>query len=320
MPRVEFSEENVSKNDYNYPKFKLEKKGEKARVAILESPYAEYVHNIRKPKLVGGVPQKEWKTTKSGEKYEDYVYEFVSRPICLGDYGTLQSDGSDPDHCPVCAEAKRSDKFFGPQRRFALHLVKYDTVPGTTTVKEPFSAQTLIYSFTNKVYDELFALKGQGFDLVNHDLIFTSENPMFHGYGIQPSMEAEWQKSDERKKYIKALMSKENLAPDLAIFCGSKKSEKQLEYDIRAVNEAWEIATGVVSASAHDQALSSVGGSLDLSAGLADILGETTPNTDSDGWHKEPEAATSFEALGIGSDKPANGDSADDIEAMLRNL
>lgn len=326
MPRVEFKEENVKKNDYDYPKFKLEKKGEIARVAILESPVAEFVHNLRKPKLVGGRPQKENKTTRNGEQYEDYVYEFVSRPICLGDYGTLEQDGSDPEHCPMCAEAKKSDKFYAPQRRFALHLVRYETKANSTEVKEPFGARTEVYSFTDKVFSELFALKQQGFNLGEHDLIFKAENPTFHGYGISPSMDAEWSKSDERKKYIKGLMQKENLAPDLSIFCGSRKSEKQIEYDIKAVHEAWAIATGVTTISPQDAALSSVGGSLDLATGIADLLGDTpAEGANEEGWYKgtaeeaSAEAATSFEALGLGEKSESSAD-GDDIDAMLANL
>lgn len=326
MPRVEFVEENIKKNDYDYPKFKLEKKGELARVAILEAPVAEFVHNIRKPKLVNGVAQKETKTKRNGEQYEDYVYEFVSRPICLGDYGVLQEDGSDPDRCPICAEAKRSDRFYAPQRRFALHVVRYDT-NSKLEVKEPFGARTEVYSFTDKVFGELFGFKQQGFDLRKHDIIFKAENPTFAGYNLSVTMEAEWLKSEERKKYIGALLNKDNLAPDLSIFCGSRKSEKQIEYDIRAVHEAWDIATGVRAVSAVDAALSSVGASASLVGDLDDILGTATA-TDADGWalptsdeakSEDDGPALDFETLASSADAPASG-TDDEIDKLLAGL
>jgi hypothetical protein len=327
MPRVEFVEDNIKKNDYDYPKFKLEKKGETARVAILEAPVAEFVHNLRKPKLVGGLPQKETKTRKNGEQYQDYVYEFVSRPICLGDYGVLSEDGSDPDHCPICAEAKRSDRFYAPQRRFALHVVKYDTKPNSTEVKEPFGASTLVYSFTDKVFSKLFEFKQQGYDLRKHDLIFKAENPAFAGYDIMPSMDAAWLATDERKNYIAGLMSKDNLAPDLAIFCGSKKSEKQIDYDIKAINEAWAIATGVQSVSAADASLSNVGaGGTSLQEGLADLLNSNSSDKDADGWAIEsPEPAASLADLGLGDDagtasSPSSSTSDDDIDKLLNGI
>jgi len=328
MPRVEFVEENVKKNDYDYPKFKLEKKGEIARVAVLEAPVAEFVHNLRKPKLVNGVPQKETKTKRNGEQYEDYVYEFVARPICLGDYGVLESDGSDPDKCPICAEAKRSDRFYAPQRRFAMHLVRYETRANSAEVKEPFSARTEVYSFTDKVFGELYSFKQQGFDLRKHDIIFKAENPTFAGYNLSTTMDAEWLKSDERKKYVAGLMQADNLAPDLSIFCGSRKSEKQIEYDIRAINEAWEIATGVRTQSATDAALSTVGGNLSLvDGGLDDILGTTSTATpavaedpkDSDGWAITD---TPSEPLGFGdlTAESSSSDDGDDIDALLKGL
>jgi hypothetical protein len=321
MPRVEFIEDNIKKNDYDYPKFKLDKKGEKARIAVLEAPVAEFVHNLRKPKLVNGVPQKETKTKRNGEQYEDYVYEFVSRPICLGDYGVLTEDGSDPDKCPLCAEAKRTDRFYAPQRRFALHVVHYET-NNKLEVKEPFSARTEVYSFTDKVFGELYSFKQQGFNLQKHDIIVTAENPAFAGYNLQVTMEAEWLKSEERQAYIKGLFAEDNLAPDLSIFCGSKKSEKQIEYDIRAINEAWDIATGVRNVSAVDAALSTVGGSMSLVDSADDLLGRGNqgwaPSTSSD--DDEP---LSFDKLASDADddsseSPAAGTSS--IEDLLKNL
>lgn len=313
MPRVEFSEKNVKKNDYDYPKFKLERKGELARVAILEAPVAEFVHNLRKPKLTGGIPEKEIKTRRDGGQYEDYKYEFVGRPICLGDYGILTEEGSDPEHCPVCAEARRSDRFTAPQRRFALHLVRYETRANSTEVKEPFSARTEVYSFTDKVFGELFGFKQQGFDLRKHDVIFKSENPSFHGYNLQISMDAAWRANEERQQYVKELLKPENLAPDLSIFCGSRKSEKSIEFDIRAINEAWDIATGVRSVSPQDAALSGVGTG-NLVESLDSLLSSGSENKDSnDEWFSESslEAATSLDDLGLG-DNSAPAESSDE--------
>lgn len=317
MPKVTFSEENIQKNDYDYPKFKLGTKGEVARIAIIEDPVAEFVHNIRKPKLVGGVPEKVIKQGKKGE-YEDYVYEFVARPICLGDYSTLQQDGSDPDRCPICAEAKRSDRFSAPQRRFALHVLRYETKPNSTEVKEPFSARTEVYSFTDKVFNKFYSFKQEGFDLKTHDLVVKCENPDFAGYDFSVSMKGEWTESDSRKDYVRQLFQAENLAPDLAIFCGNKKTEKGIEYDIRAVNEAWDQALGINTQSATDSAISSVGTSL-VGGDISSILDTPSATTTADAWATpDAEPAASFEDL-VPSEKPApTGNSKiDDILAGL---
>ena len=322
MPRVEFVEDNIKKNDYDYPKFKLDKKGEKARIAILEAPVAEFVHNLRKPKLVNGVPQKETKYKRNGDPYEDFVYEFVSRPICLGDYGVLTEDGSDPDKCPICAEAKRTDRFYAPQRRFALHVVRYETNKNLEA-KDPFSARTEVYSFTDKVFGELFSFKQQGFNLQKHDIIVTAENPAFAGYNLQVTMEAAWLKDESTQKYVKGLFTEENLAPDLSIFCGSKKSEKQIEYDIRAINEAWDIATGVRNVSAVDAALSTVGGSMSLVDNADDLLGRGSGQGWTPGASSDDDEPLTFDKLAADADDsegpvaPAGGQS---IEDLLKGL
>lgn len=319
MPRVEFSEENVKKNDYDYPKLKLEKKGELARLAILESPVAEFVHNLRKPKLVGGVPQKETKTRfRDGTPYEDYVYEFVSRPICLGDFGVLQQDGSDPDKCPICAEAKKSDRFSAPQRRFAVHVVKYETKPNSTEVKEPFGASTVVWSFTDKVFNKLYSFKQEGFNLQKNDILLKCENPTFNGYDISIAMKGEWLADDKRKGYIKELMAADNLAPDLSVFCGSKKSEKSIEYDIRSVNEAWDIATGVRTVSAADTAMSGVGGSALVSGDISDLLGDTE-TTSEDAWYTPGESSTP-EPVGSFDELTGASSSGDELDDLLKNL
>lgn len=329
MPRVEFVESNIKKNEYDYPKFKLEKKGEVARVAVLEAPVAEFVHNLQKPKIVGGVAQRETKKTKAGEEYETYVWDFVGRPLCLGDYGVLTENGVDPDKCPLCAEAVRGDRIKAPVRRFALHLIRYET-NAQNVVKEPFSARTEVYSFTDKVFEELFALKQQGFDLLKHDLIFKAENPAFAGYNITPAADAEWLKTEERRNYIKGLLQPENLASDLAIFCGSRKTEKQIGFDIAAINEAWDIATGVRQVSATDAALSSVGASGGLVGDLNDFLsGDDAKSVDATAPEVEEWATPAADAEPMGFEDLAeaaksggsgDGDGDPSLEDLLSGL
>ena len=48
--QLSFTEENVKKNPFDYPKLKLAK-GETARLTVVENPYSEWVHNIQKPLL-----------------------------------------------------------------------------------------------------------------------------------------------------------------------------------------------------------------------------------------------------------------------------
>lgn len=319
MPRVAFVEQNVKKNDYSYPKIKL-KKGEVARIALIEEPWSEFVHNLRKPKLNGGVPETEMKTRfKDGSQYEDYKYEFVSRPICLGDAAILERDGVDPAHCPVCEEAMRSDKFSKPQRRFSFHILKYETQPGKTEVKTPFQATTLLWSFTDKVFTKIYEYQQEWGDLRNHDIILKCENEPFQTYDISVAAKSAWREDEDRQKIVKGLVAPENLTPDLAIFCGSKKNETQLGYDIQAVNEAWAVALGQVQQSNTDAAMSSVGsGKLGFSDGIDGLLDSSKKDDESEAPEKaKAEPVSSFDDFTPSDNGAASGP---DLDALLKGL
>jgi hypothetical protein len=331
MPRVEFVEENIQKSGPGFPKFVLDR-GETARIVLLEQPWAEYVHELRKPKLVNGVPQKETKKRKDGSTWEDYEYDFVGRVLCLGDEGILREAGSDPSSCPICAEAARSDRFHAPKVRYAMHVVRYDLQPGSTQVNDdPFGARAQVWAFTDKIFAELYDLKKEWGDLRAHDLILSrDQNAAFANvYKITVAQKAEWMADDKRQKLVGAVMKPENLAKDLSEFCGRRKPEKNIEFDIRAVNEAWDIASGTRSVSAADAALANVGGAVSLVDGLDDLLTAQAPApaVDEAGWAVASEdnaddgPALDFDALAnsVASDAGTEGGPTD-IDKLLAGL
>lgn len=306
MPRFEFKEENVKKNLYDFPKLKL-KKNEVARIVLLEDPVGEYVHNLRKPKLVNGIPETEVKERRDGTTYEAYKTDWVSSVICLGDFGTLEANGSDADRCPVCAEAAKSDIVLRPQRRFAMHVIQYQTKPNGD-VATPFGVTTKIWAFTDKVFGQLFDIKKEWKDLRVHDLILKCTNEAFQNYEITVGASAAWRASDENQRLTVATF-KENRAEKIEVFCGSPKEAKYVEMDLAQVREAWAVINGSSSVSEADAALSNVG--TNLAAGLDDLLGSST-STDAEGWHKEeakPEAVGSFDDLLGGGDTETVEDS-----------
>lgn len=338
MPRFEFKEENVKKNLYDFPKLKL-KKNQIARIVLLEDPVGEYVHNLRKPKLVNGIPETEMKDRRDGTQYESYKTDWVSSVICLGDFGTLESNGSDPKNCPICAEAAKSDIVLPPQRRFAMHVLQYNTTPGGD-VAVPFGASTKVWAFTDKVFGKIFSIRKEWGDLRAHDLILKCDNEPFQNYEITVGAKAAWMESDDTKKVAVATF-KGNRAEKIEAFCGSAKEKRFIEMDLQQVREAWAVVNGSSSPSAADAALSNVG--TDLSAGLDDLLGAETSTKDAEGWHKEeskPEAVGSFddllgEATEVDEDSslaatvettapedvaPAAADTADELDDLLAGL
>lgn len=311
MPRVEFKAENkVATTNYDYPKLKL-KNGEKARILVgLESPIVEYVHTLRSPQIVNGQPQTvEVTNDRTGAKTTEYKMDFISRPLCLGDATILSEKGSDPKNCPMCKLAQEHPDYTQPpQRRYAMHVIRYRTKNGTTDLTTPFSVETLVWSFTDKVFNKITDFREEWGDLRKHDLLLgPCTNEMFQQFDITVAAKAAWLESAERKE-LTAQTFKENQIPDLTIAAGSPKQKQWVDQDIQKILEAWGAIMG--ASSAEDDA--------DLDADLSGLLGgdedtfeaqaakkgaaeETTADDDVDDLlgdlanDDEPEAEVSFD-------------------------
>lgn len=281
MPRVEFTEENkVATTNYDYPKLKM-KKDEKARILLLEAPLREYVHTLRAPAIKDGRGVMENKQKKNGEPYQIRKLDFLSRPLCLGDEATLAKDGLDPAHCPMCKLAKENpDMTDAPQRRYAMHVIRYATKGGTFDPITPFSVQVLVYAFTDKVFNQIADFKNEWGDLRKHDLTLVCTNEDFQGYDLSVAAKAAWLESKERQNLVLEAF-KNNQIPDLSIACGQKKEMRWIEQDINTIREKWAIVSGEST-----DALDALDNGGSLNDGLDAIL-NGHGNTDSEGWAKE---------------------------------
>lgn len=275
MPRVDFDVKNkVAQTNYDYPKFKL-KSGERARILVgLESPVREYVHTLRKPQVINGVPQMVKATRKDGSTYDDYKMDFLSRPLCLGDATILADKGSDPKNCPMCALAKENaDMAQAPQRRYAMHVIRYKTKAGTFDLITPYSIEVVVWAFTDKIFNQIADAANEWGDLRKHDLLLgPCTNETFQQFELSVGAKAAWLE-DAARKELTATAFRENQIEDLAIACGSKKEKRWLEEDLGKIREAWSQISGANTSTQDD------GGSLDED--LNNLLGVTTPATTS---------------------------------------
>lgn len=298
MGRVDFTKENKkATTNYDYPKLKL-KSGEKARILLLENPVMEYVHTLRAPQIVNGKPVMFMNERKDKTKFEDYKMDFVSRPLCLGDEAILDKDGSDPKHCPVCKLAKEnSDYASAPQRRFAMHVIRYKTNSSNELIT-PYSVEVLVWAFTDKVFSQIVDFKAEWDDLRKHDITLgPCTNETFQQFDLNIGAKAAWMEDKERQK-LTAETFKNNQIPDLAIACGSKKELKWLEEDIEKIRTNWGIAVGA-PAEAEKEA--------ELDASLDQDLNSLMDDTS---------AADASPSL----DKTTTDTSTDDLLADLGNL
>lgn len=251
MGRIEFTSENkVATTNYDYPKLKL-KNGERARILLLEAPVREYVHTLRAPQIVDGEAKMFMNERKDKTKYEDYVMDFLSRPLCLGDASILADKGADPKNCPMCELAKSNpDMTSAPQRRYAMHVIRYRTKSGGWDLITPYSVETLVWSFTDKIFNQIADFKEEWTDLRKHDLTLgPCENETFQKFSLSVSAKAAWMEDKERMQLTMDTF-RENQIPDLAIACGSLKEKKWVEDDIEKIKANWAIATGSKAKSA----------------------------------------------------------------------
>jgi hypothetical protein len=246
MPRIDFDVKNkVAQTNYDYPKLKL-KNGERARVLVgLESPVREYVHTLRKPQVINGVPQMIKATRKDGSTYDDYKMDFLSRPLCLGDASVLAKEGSDVRNCPMCALAKQHpDMTSAPQRRYAMHVIRYKTKAGTFDLITPYSIEVLVWSFTDRIFNQIADAANEWGDLRKHDLLLgPCTNETFQQFEMSVGAKAAWLE-DASRKALTAQAFAENQIEDLAIACGSKKEKRWVDEDLNKIREAWASVSG----------------------------------------------------------------------------
>lgn len=304
MPRTVIDPKNKTQDSSQFPKLRLEK-GEVARIYMIEQdPYFEFVHNLRAPKITNGVAETEEVTDqRSGETRTQIKMAFIGRPICLGDPGVLQEKGVDPANCPICAESIKNDRVDKPQRRYAVHILKYGTKAGTPNVMEPFVVQLQVWSFTDKVFNKLIDLGeawAESGGLKGHDLqLGPCNNPTFQQFDIAALPSVAWNASDATKQLAKTTFTEQKLDDEkLRQFCGRDAKRDYVVQDLNTVLDRWATADGgdqgpppdffTPSSQADAQAAQA-----ELSAGVAGLLEETSASAPAEGTTEPaPEVAT----------------------------
>lgn len=277
MPVIEFEQDNkVATTNFDFPKLKL-KTGERARIVLLQSPVVEYVHTLEKPQVINGVPQMVTAKRKDQTEYQDYKKDFMSRPLCLGDFEVLSKDGADPVKCPMCALAKEHpDWVKNPQRRYAMHVIRYKTKGSSFDLITPYSVETVVWAFSDKVFNQIIDFKAEWGDLRGHDLnLGPCENETFQKFEINVAAKAAWMEDDQRKN-LTVETFKENQIPDIAIAIGSKKEERWVKEDLAAIVQAWTLVGQAGTANVEV-----IGGkpATSLSTDLDDLLGGSVATT-----------------------------------------
>jgi hypothetical protein len=298
MAKMSFTSENKSASQEQFPRLKLVQ-DETARIHIYEAPDVGFVHNLRMPTLVNGMPK-----YKSGPKGEEMEFDFVGNPICLGKADILQDRGMDPKNCPACKAAEANpDQFQRPKRRFAMHVFQYAT-NGTSKPTKTFQGSVKIWAFTDQKFNEIADLRDEApnKDISKIDVILgPCENQVFQKYKIISSSNVKKDES-ERNQELFDEITEENKVADLEPFLGRVvKKVEYLEDDLDKIRARWRVVNGQASETNSDNL---VGAERNLDAGLEGLLDNDTPKT-----------STNVE------DKPArNKQEAVDLDDLLSGL
>lgn len=236
--KITFSSENKQKSNFDFPKLFLDH-GERARIVCIETePDVQYVHTLRAPSIINGEVVMEKVKNKDGSLTDKPKYDFVGKHICFGQPNILMDPakgGKDPENCPTCAAAQQNDAVGAATRRFAMHVVQYKTQPGSFKIQTPFSAELVVWSFTDQRFSTLTDITEEHGDLRAKDLLLgPCENKMYQNFDIQVGGTAEWLASEENKSFVQSLYAS-NKMEDLTPAIARKISREMAQDDIQKV-------------------------------------------------------------------------------------
>lgn len=245
MAKITFETKNKTQAVADFPKFKLEK-NQRARVAILENPEFAYVHDLRAPKIVNGKVEYRTGERKDGTPFQVPQMEWLSRSRCKGDEDTLGDLGIDPKNCSVCALAKENSALTdSPKRRFAVHVVKYNTNPGDFNLNDaPYAVNILVWQFTDVIFNKLVDVASIVGSLQEHDLLVgPCTDPQFQKFDINYDIKALWSSNPQYRETTLATL-KANRASDLMALIGRNTEQRWIDQDIEKIREAHRVMNG----------------------------------------------------------------------------
>jgi hypothetical protein len=323
VPQVDFSSENkLSRGaDTSFPTLKFAK-DERARIICLEPrPWYEWTHRLQMPKLLNGKAVTSTFTKKNGEEYTNYEFDFIGNPICLGDLGIIEDGrGTDPANCPVCALAEEnSDMALPPIRRFAMHIFRYATKPGTFELVSPFSGGMLVWRYTETTFNKLTDFATEHGQLQRHDLLLgPCTNPAFQQFDINVGSKAEWLMDPVRKQLVIDTY-KGNKAESLAAYCGRKAERRWLEDDLRRLRQRWAEVARTSGYQLPDLGGVTLGQDNGLTAGLEDLIQQQSDTS----VQSVPTVTAAVGAVlaqavnDLESTIPAEASTQDDLDSLL---
>lgn len=234
--RYGFTKENKGKVDaaLDFPRLKLEKKGEKARLAI----FAIEVGDDGKRTLALPNPE--------GGYYFDLRVpgadrEYIGSFECIAPEATKREGEFDADACPHCAVALAgnvSEEIMRPRsRKFIMPVIRYNTQAASSELIVPHSVEAIAWRFTdryfNVIVDEHAKWESSG-GLLGHDLTLTCEVVQYQNFTISVEPNAAYAENRDLGKLVLETYVSQTalLTQGLGRVLGSKLNAVDLERKI----------------------------------------------------------------------------------------
>ena len=241
--KYEMTKENKGTVDaaLDFPRFKMEKKGEKARMAIFG------IGELADGKLGRITPVPEggyfFDLMVPGSEEREYVGSFE----CLAPEVIKAADEFDPE-CPHCAAVLTGniseDVMRKRKRKFVMPVVVYQTTPGTSEIVTPPSVSVVAWRFTDRYFNVLVDENEKWADsggLLGHDITLTCEVVNYQTYNISVEPEAAYMGDPAGlgKLVLESYVAQTAvLTAGLGRVLGNKLNTVDLESKIKATVEA----------------------------------------------------------------------------------
>ncbi len=236
-----FSKENKGKVDtaLDFPRLKLEKKGEKARLAIFGIGVEDGKRKLVLPEPEGGY--------FFDLRVPGHEREYVGSFECLAPEITKQEGEFDADACPHCAAVlggKISEEVMRRRtRKMVLPVIRYKTNPTSSELVVPHSVEAVAWRFGDRYFnvlvDEHNKWESSG-GLLGHDLTLTCEVVQYQNFTISVEPDAAYAKDrDLGKLALETFINQTSTLVDgLGRQLGSKLVATDLERKIQETVEA----------------------------------------------------------------------------------
>jgi hypothetical protein len=241
--RVSFDEENRREDPFRFPKLTLDT-NEVARILVYEDPDADYVHTINHPVLgPDGRGVRITVKNRRGEDYEKWKDEWKGRYLCVGDPQLVEDKGFDPDSCPACQAAKDHFWMRNPERRFAMHVVRYE-LDQHGNPSTPLMFRIVGWGFTEGRFDTLVEFKKSWKDLRIHDLTLgPCTDKGFQKFDMRVEPDAIWQRNEDSKQRV-SQATRSTRFENIRSLNGREVSVDKLAEEVAVAAELWRKAEG----------------------------------------------------------------------------